>query len=248
MSSLPADCPTYPIAWARPVAVADLAAGSDLRGVLHDVGHGLFTLSVLLQSARDALLPQLGGGNLFDLVDEEMSRLLAMVHSGARSSPEPTAVGLRSLLEPLAAVSRRTTVTKVSLVPGPEIFIRTDIGMLWRIVANLVDNAVRAAGPLGNVEIVPGAGQIAGRPHRNVIDDDRVMIDVIDDGPGFRSGPSGVSGLGLSVVNRLLAACDGRLEIDDVVSGGTRMRVILPRTGPGSSRAGAVATHRTDPW
>lgn len=231
MSSLPVDCPTYPITRARPIP----DAGSDLGGVLHDVGHSLFTLSVLLQSARDSLLPQLGG-NVFDLVEEEISRLLAMVHGGARRSAEPTTVGLRSLLEPLAAVSRRTTLTKVWVEPGPEIFIRTDPGMLWRIVANLVDNAVRAAGPLGNVEIVASAGRFAGRHNLNTVDDSQVMIDVIDDGPGFRSGPSGVSGLGLGVVNRLLAACDGRLQIDEVVPGGTRMRVLLPRNGPGTTR------------
>jgi signal transduction histidine kinase len=220
MSSLPADYPTSPIRRARPASNTDAGIGSDLRGVLHDVGHGLFTLSLLLDAARGALLPQLGD-NAFDLVEEEVAQLLAMVHGSTRRSAEPTPVGLRTLLEPFALMSRRTTLTKVWLRPGPESYVCTDPGMVWRIVANLVDNAIRAAGPLGNVEIVAEAPPNC----------EYAMIDVIDDGPGFQRGPSGLANRGLTVVNRLLAACGGRLRIHEVAPHGTRMQVLLPRDG-----------------
>ncbi len=218
----------------------------DLRGVLHDVGHGLFTLSLLLDNARDVLLPQLSD-DAFELVEQELSRLLAIVHCGTRRTAQPVPVGLRTLLEPFAVVCRRTTLAKVWVRSGPELVVPTDPGMLWRIISNLIDNAVRAAGPLGNVEIVVNdRSRLTG--HR--FGDDVVTIDVIDDGPGFQRGPAGLADLGLTVVNRLLDACGGRLQIDEMRPHGTRMRVILPVGGPpvanGSERAGMLAAVRVD--
>lgn len=200
-----------------------------LRGVLHDVGHGLLTLSLLLDSGRDDLFLRFGS-EVFELVEAEVAQLLAMVHSGTRLAPEPTTVGLRSLVEPFAMVSRRTTLTKVWVRPGPEILVRTDPGIIWRVLGNLIDNAVRAAGPLGNVEIaindVTDVGQRIGTVGV-------VTVDVIDDGPGPHRGPAGLASLGLTVVNRLLRDCGGRLEIDEMVPLGTRMRVVLPVDGSG---------------
>jgi signal transduction histidine kinase len=246
MSTLPADFPTCPIRRGRHTAAdrRDTSVdGPDLRGVLHDVGHGLFTLSLLLDNAQVALLPQLGA-DAFELLEQEISRLLAIVHSGARRSAEPVPVGLRSLLEPFAVVCMRTTLAKVWVRPGPEFVVATDPGMLWRIIANLIDNAVRAAGPLGNVEIVVNdRGRLTGHH----FGDDLVTIDVIDDGPGFQRGPSGLAQLGLTVVNRLLDACGGRLQIDEVRPHGTRMRVILPAGGPPAGRSKlAGGTARVD--
>lgn len=214
--TLPADCSTSPM--------PRLQDEQALRGVLHDVGHGLLTLSLLLDSGRDALFLRFGA-EVFELVEAEIARLLAMVHSGTRLASEPTTVGMRSLVEPFALVSRRTTLTKVWVRPGPEILVRTDPGIIWRVLGNLIDNAVRAAGPLGNVEIsitdVNDTGPRAGKHGA-------VTIDVIDDGPGPQRGPAGLANLGLTVVNRLLDTCGGRLEVDEVVPHGTRMRVILP--------------------
>ena len=226
MSTLPADYPTCPIRRARPSTGPRPDDESAIRGVLHDVGHALFTLSLLIDSAEDTLLPRLGS-DVFELVEAEMARLLAMVHSGTRRCAYRATAGRRTLLEPFAVVARRTTLTKVWVRPGPEIAVRTDPGMVWRVVANLIDNAVRAAGPLGNVEIV--AAVFEGGYYAE--SGGTATIDVIDDGPGFQRGPSGLANLGLTVVNGLLDACGGRLLIDEVHPQGTRMRVILPVSG-----------------
>ena len=153
-----------------------------------------------------------------------------MVHTETRSGADPVAVELHKLLRPFVVVARRTTLTKVAVRPGPPTVVRTEPATLWRVIANLVDNAVRAAGPLGTVEIVVDH---SGR--------DAVTIDVIDDGPGFQRGPTGVGRLGLGVVSRLLDACGGRLQILDVAPHGTRMRVVLPTHG----RPAAGAAERT---
>lgn len=194
---------------------------AELRGVLHDVGHGLATLSMLVDGLADAERRGVPVPDLLDLVGREAARLLAVVHAGA--TPAATeVVPVRSVLEPIAGVARRTGRAPVRLVPGGDVYLRIDPVLLSRVVANLVDNAARAAGPAGCVDIV-------------VSGDRDVVIDVVDDGPGYPNGPSGASDLGLDVVTRLLAVCDGRLEIDRVAPSGTRMRVVLP---------GRVGRHR----
>lgn len=191
--------------------------GRELRGMLHDLGHGLATLSVLLEAARgDASFDD----PLLDLVERETARLLAVAHRGAGYAPAVEPVGLRDFLEQVAVPARYAGAAAVVVSPGPEVLVRTDPALLWRIVSNLVGNAVRAAGPAGTVELVvfetPGAG---GRD---------VVLDITDDGPGFDRGPSGAAGLGLDIVRRLLGSCGGRLEIHAGRPRGTRMRVVLP--------------------
>lgn len=232
--SLPADFPSRPAPARRPVPVPP-PGGPELRGVLHDVGHGLFTLSLLLdQIAEDVRRSR--RADVFDLLEEEVSQLLAVVHSETRRGAKHAPVELRTLLRPFAVAAGRTTLTKVVVRPGPPVVVPTDPAKLWRIVSNLLDNAVRAAGPLGTVEIaVEDAGEWF------------VTIDVSDDGPGFQQGPAGVAQLGLSVVNRLLAECGGRLRIDDVRPHGTRMRVLLPTGGPAGPRTGPLPGAQAGP-
>jgi signal transduction histidine kinase len=194
---------------------------AELRGVLHDVGHGLATLAMLVDGLADAARRGVPVPDLLDLVAKETARLLAVVHAG----PTPAAteiVPVRTVLEPIASVARRTGRAPVRLVPGGDVHLRVDPVLLSRVVGNLVDNAARAAGPDGRVDIV-------------VSGDRDVVIDVVDDGPGYPHGPTGASNAGLDVVTRLLAACGGRLEIDHVAPSGTRMRIVLP---------GRVGRHR----
>ncbi len=210
----------------------DHDAVRELRGVLHDVGHGLATLSMLVDGLSDAGLRGVPVPDLLDLVGRETARLLAVVHTGLAPAATAEVVPVRSVLEPIASVARRTGRAPVRLLPGADVHLRIDPVLLSRVVANLVDNAARAAGPTGRVDIL-----VAG--------DRDVVIDVVDDGPGYPDGPSGTSNLGLDVVGRLLATCGGRLEIDQVAPSGTRMRVVLPGR-VGRHRAGGGPDAGTD--
>jgi signal transduction histidine kinase len=201
---------------------ADQEVVRELRGVLHDVGHGLATLSMLVDGLTDAALRGVPVPDLLDLVGRETARLLAVVHAGAVPAASAEVVPVRPVLETVASVARRTGRAPVRLEPGPDVHLRVDPVLLSRVVANLVDNAARAAGPTGRVDVT-------------VSGDRDVVIDVVDDGPGYPAGPSGTSHLGLDVVTRLLAACGGRLEVDRLGAGGTRARVVLP---------GRVGRHR----
>jgi K+-sensing histidine kinase KdpD len=103
---------------------------------------------------------------------------------------------------------------KVTAPPGP-VWCMFSPALLRRTVSNLLDNAVRAAGPDGTVSV-----EIQQR-------DDTVMLAVEDNGPGFGEIPSG-AGLGLSVVTRNVIKYGGRIEYSCGARGGVRVSLWLP--------------------
>jgi two-component system, OmpR family, sensor histidine kinase KdpD len=131
------------------------------------------------------------------------------------------------------------------IVPDELPLVRTDPGLLERVLANLFANAI--------------AHSPAGRPPLMVArqDGDAVLLDVIDFGPGVddaskavmfepferldeRGGGTGV-GLGLAVARGFLSAMGGAVTALDTPGGGLTMRVRLPVA------AGASTTLAADP-
>jgi K+-sensing histidine kinase KdpD len=87
--------------------------------------------------------------------------------------------------------------------------------LLRRVVANVLGNAERAAGPTGTVTV-----EIRRRKGS-------VMLAVEDNGPGFGRIPSG-AGLGLSAVARNVVKYGGRMECGCGAGGGARISLWLP--------------------
>jgi signal transduction histidine kinase len=96
---------------------------------------------------------------------------------------------------------------------GPDHAVGGDPVLLRRAIANLLDNACRAATSAGHVLVQVGGNQL-----------DR-WVEVADNGPGFGEIRSG-TGVGLSVVRAAVQAGNGRLEIAS--EGGTRIRMTFP--------------------
>lgn len=118
--------------------------------------------------------------------------------------------------------------------------VLADRGLLERVVANLVDNALRHAGP-------DAAVQVAAVPAG-----DRVRLLVRDNGPGVPEGDresifapfqrigdsrSGGVGLGLAIARGLVEAMDGTLSAVGTPGGGLTMLVDLPATPHTSTRS-----------
>ncbi|MDO8308720.1 MAG: DUF4118 domain-containing protein [Actinomycetota bacterium] len=117
-------------------------------------------------------------------------------------------------------------------------FIVTDAGLLERVVANLVENAIRHSAADQPVRLcaatVPGS---------------RLELRIIDQGPGVATSdrdrmfepfqrlgdaPAGTGvGLGLAVARGLAEAVDATLEAEDTPGGGLTMVVSLPLAGAG---------------
>ncbi len=209
-----------------------------VRGLLHDLGHQMTTLSYLVEAVRgDVDLPGDAGMRL-DLLSLEMSRLLEVIAQEVPGRQDEAAaigpVDLRSLAGQVTQLARMAHETALRLRPGPGVSVEASPAVLWRVLTNMVDNAARAAGPAGHVEV-------AVEP---LPDEAGAAIEVIDDGPGFGHGPSGTAALGLSVVTALLESCGGRMDIRDADGGGTWVRIVVPPGPPGPGRASLAAGDR----
>ncbi|RMG44668.1 MAG: HAMP domain-containing protein [Acidobacteria bacterium] len=157
--------------------------------------------------SRFARLPEveLAEGDLRELVREVVS-----AYAGQPEGPEVTAD------------------TEAALPPH-----RFDPEAMRRVLINLIENAVAAAGPDGHVTVRT-------RWHRARR---TILLEVIDDGEGLPPGdrnrlflPSftrrpGGTGLGLAIVHRIITEHGGWVRAEDNDGGGTRMIVEIPAGG-----------------
>ncbi|HKB31235.1 MAG TPA: ATP-binding protein [Streptosporangiaceae bacterium] len=200
-----------------------------MRGLLHDLGHELTTLSYLAQAVRgDPALPS-GSRARMELVSLEVSRLTDIVTHALTGGDATDPVDVRAMASQVTRLASAASGTEVVLRAGPAVRIKVSPTLLWRALTNVVDNAARAAGRAGRVEVVIGRAP-------------RTVIDVIDNGPGFGQGPPGVASLGLRVAASLLESVGGALEVHAPPAGGTRVRIALPGRPATPARAGAGLT------
>jgi K+-sensing histidine kinase KdpD len=208
------------------------AVGHDLRTPLASIKAAVSSLRApdvaFSPEDRDELLATVeeSGDRLDDLVENllDMSRLQAGV-----LSVQPRAVALDEV------VARAVLRAPVRVAFGDDLpLVYADPGLLERVVANLVSNAVRAS-----TEVAVGA----------VATPSTVELRVVDHGSGVPSGErdrifapfqrlddrtaDGGLGLGLAIARGFTEAMGGRLTPGDTPGGGLTMTVTLPRAVSG---------------
>ncbi|MDN5919893.1 MAG: DUF4118 domain-containing protein [Pseudonocardia sp.] len=214
--------------------------GALLSAVGHDLRSPLTSIKAAAGSLRDPLLrlSETDRADLLATVEESVDRLTGMVDNLLDSS-RLAAGAVHPLLAPIGydevAVraligiegAARVTIEIDEQLPD----VVADSGLLERVVANVVDNALRH-----------GAGApVAVRASAYA---DRVELRVVDRGPGVppatrdglfaafqrlgdRDSAPGV-GLGLSVARGLTAAMGGTLTAEDTPGGGLTVVVSMP--------------------
>ena len=202
----------------QPSRPRDADTAPDTR-LLHDLGQPLAAVRALACTP----LPPDGGPAAAEAADRlrrigELAELMTALVGSAGSAPDPAA-GARAdvgsvVLDAVACVAPRFAGRLRCRASDPAA-VPVDPLDLRRAVGNLVDNAVRAAGPGGLVEI--GVRRDSGR----------VRIEVADNGPGFGRMPPH-TGKGLTVALDVASACGGALEIQDGPTGGAVVRLELP--------------------
>ena len=217
------------------------------RAFLADAAHELRTPIAGVQAAAETLLHH------DDQLDhDERQHLQALLvreaeRAGALISDLLAAARLDAGIDlDLAPVSLRTLVhseiDRVRLLhpeasvtmSGPEVVAHADAAKVSSILRNVIDNAMRAAGPQGNVHVV-------------IREQDQFAIaEVWDSGPGVppsereriferlvrldhgRASDSGGSGLGLAIARGYARAHGGDLTCEDPHGIGAMFRLVLP--------------------
>ena len=215
------------------------------------LSHDLRTPLGALQGSIDLLRtggPQVDQGQVLDLMERNVARLLAMTTQLSEISRlqrgqltlEREAIDLRAAVdECLHEIG--PVITDVEVEVSVHGMLHVDPLALQRVLANLLTNAVRHS-PSGATVTV-----------RSRTDTSSVVLMVEDRGPGvaaaerevifeeFRQGRdrragSGL-GLGLTIVRQYARAHGGDAWVEDAEDGGARFCVALPPAGPATSDA-----------
>jgi two-component system sensor histidine kinase KdpD len=229
---------------------AELAEGNRTRTALlaavsHDLRTPLAAIKAAVSSLRDPSI-------IWSAADE--AELLATIESGA-DRLENLVGNLLDLsrlqmgsINPLLGEVDLGSAVDWALDPLPDadqVEVRldpaastalADPGLLDRVIANLVENALRHTPPGTPVSVTSEPDLDQGAP--------RVLLRVVDRGPGIAAGsraalfapfqrlgdvPNGDGlGLGLAVARGLAEAMGGRLSAEDTAGGGLTMVIDLP--------------------
>lgn len=231
---------------AEAIARADELRRSLLSAVSHDLRTPLAAAKVAVSSLRaeDVGFSPEDTAELLNSIEESIDQLTALVGNLLDSSrlaagvvhPELRRVYLEEVVQrALVSIGRGTTGffrsgldrVKVDVNGG---MVMADSGLLERVLANLIDNALRYA-PGGAVRVT--AGRVGGRILTSVVDEGRGIPHGTEEDPfaafqrlGDHDNTSGV-GLGLSVARGFVEAMGGTIQASDTAGGGLTVTVDL---------------------
>jgi signal transduction histidine kinase len=208
--------------------------------VTHEVKNPLNAMTIHLELLRTKLAKQGAGGDVekhADVIGAEIKRLDEVVVNFLKfTRPEELKLEPVDLARMIAHVAR--TVEPEAL--RNHVSVRADIAetlppvngdasMLGQVFMNLAVNAVQAMPSGGTLRF---DARPAGR---------RVRVDVVDTGAGispenlahifdlyFTTKKKG-SGIGLSMVYRIIQLHDGEVEVQSTPGAGTQFRIFLPQ-------------------
>ncbi|MGD9528303.1 DUF4118 domain-containing protein [Pseudonocardia sp.] len=234
---------------ARRQAEASALRSSLLSAVGHDLRTPLTSIKTAAGSLRDPDLP-LSDADRVDLaatVEESADRLTALVDNLLDSSrlaagavqPRLRAVGYDEVVARALTATEGAGRVALELDDVPAHDVLADPGLLERVVANLVGNALHHG---GGAPVAVRASAHADRVELRVVDrGPGVPPDAVDrlfapfqqlGGVGDRNPTAGV-GLGLSVARGFTEAMGGTLRAEDTPGGGLTVVVSLPAAHAG---------------
>ena len=246
---------------AKPLAESDRIRSALLNAVSHDLRTPIASAKTAVSSlrSRDITWSQDDRDELLASADDALDRLtdlvtnlldLSRVHAGVLTIT-PTPIGLADIvsraLDHVTGRDATTEQVQVDIADDlPEAM--ADAGLLERVIANLVDNALRYSPPHQPVRIsASGLGEV-------------LELRIVDRGPGIparsrdavfepfqrredhATATSAGVGLGLAIARSFTEAMHGELTLEDTPGGGLTAVIALPRA-PGPQRATAPTTN-----
>ncbi|OBK53406.1 sensor histidine kinase [Mycobacterium kubicae] len=232
---------------AEAIGRADELRRSLLSAVSHDLRTPLAAAKVAVSSLRaaDVAFSPEDTAELLATIEESIDQLTALVGNLLDSSrlaagvvrPELNRVYLEEVVQrALISIGKgatgfyRSAIDRVKVDVGDAVVL-ADAGLLERVLANLIDNALRYA---PDCVVRVNAGRVG----------NRVLINVIDEGPGIPHGAEEQlfesfqrlgdhdnttgAGLGMSVARGFVEAMGGTISAGDTPGGGLTVVVDFP--------------------
>jgi signal transduction histidine kinase len=188
------------------------------RQLGHDLQHGLATVALLAEVIGGTDRLDLDAAQrLRHLVSQvrQLSMLLEEEFQGDARAEADAPVRVDVLVREVCTVRAGTTSVPLEAITEP-VHSVVSLSALWRVVSNVLDNAIRAADHRGGVQV---------RVHAQ---GGRAVVEVDDSGPGFGLSGRGLASVGLGIVQDFVARYDGALEIGAGDLGGCCVRILLP--------------------
>ena len=189
--------------------------------IWHDLVHEMATVRALTAAA-------LGATNeatrvaMLTLIESETAEVSGLIRQLRRDYEAAEPAEVSSVLSELVRMVAPTTTTRLLVRLGDVSTLRVGIDRvsLRRVLRNLLENAIRAAGPDGTVEL--SAEQSDRSPAG-------LTVSIADSGPGFGFGPPGLGSRGLAIVSTLVEAAGGDLAVGSCPDlGGALVTVSFP--------------------
>lgn len=221
------------------------------RAVAHEIRNPLTPIQFALQRLQEE--SRRGEGPRAEVVRENADSILrevrslqefATAFSSVAQLPEPKfqVCDLTALVEDAVRLYRGSSPATFRVEAEPSVPVAwADPGQIQRVLVNLIKNALDAMGGRGDITL-------------HVRPDDSangggVLLEVVDTGPGMdpttleRAGHPGFttkssgSGLGLTLVQRIVEQHGGRFTLTSSLGAGTRATVALPSAPDGGAPA-----------
>jgi PAS domain S-box-containing protein len=215
------------------------AVGTLAGGIAHDFNNLIFGIKLLAAelAATEKDPHRLASLRMIDDVTERSALLTRSLLGFARKGKHRTLpVALNDAIESMAELLTRTLTgiqIKFELHAARRGTVIGDLSQLEQVIMNLVVNARDAVRDSGGHVIV-----------RTSTAGDRVLLDVLDDGPGIprdirdrvfepyfttkNQGSTRGTGLGLATVFGIVESHGGTIEVGDGIGTGAMLRVSLP--------------------
>jgi two-component system sensor histidine kinase AtoS len=213
------------------------AMGELTAGVAHEVRNPLGIIRASVQLVEDAHGEQHRIAEATRIIKQEIDRLdrviKALLDFGRPSAPTLRPTNVEDVVTDVVLFTRRfagqsRVEIETEYAAGLPL-VSADADQLKQVLVNLVSNAVQAMEGTGGTITV------------RVWDDDAfVFLSIADTGPGippddlqrvfdpFYSTREGGTGLGLTIVHRIIDQHGGRIEVESELGQGTRFTVALP--------------------
>jgi signal transduction histidine kinase len=205
----------------------ELQAPLGARELCHDMRQPLAAVNAVLAELDDSPTLSAGDHQRLTQVSQELERVSHMITGVLVASPsEP--VDLGGVVREAADSVGLAFQGRLEVVISGRAVVCGDPLLLHRAFANLLDNACGVVGPGGFVRVAVWCGA------------DRVHVDVDDSGRAPHQPPSSSYGMGLLIVQGVVARHGGEVRAGSNELGGTRVSIQLPlevcAPVPGASR------------